>query len=363
MTATEPQSPRYFTEYLPRLCSVSICVEVQRQGLEKLLIKDNHLLVSTKTQTISIPLAGKTADYDDILSFARVENGFITLKVPAVADKAANSTDQLTSTDDLIWSIRDLKQHPKGVFECAACCQPIADLSKIRKLHSMPSEMWYEMMEFWHCHKPTNGNYTNDKIANRFNSLKPASDTLIVGAYYFLAPSLPSIFTENQFVKCAGCHQILGEQENNNHKLLKWKLALRDRNAQQYCSCLIYLYSYLLDSIASTAVRFFLVKSQSTRVLLWCFNFGIDVTFSSSYLKNCLKVMYIDDESKVSKFLEQNDGEGTNQRSLHNRYEVVDLEDDMMTETINELNTISEKLPESQRQFNQWKVSYLGRRL
>ncbi|KAG7728106.1 hypothetical protein KL930_002881 [Ogataea haglerorum] len=179
MTATRPQSPRYFTEYLPRLCSVSICVELRRQELEKLSIKANQLLVSTKTQIVSIPLAGKTADYDDVLSFARVENGFVTLKVPALADKAASSIDQLTSTDDSIWSIRDLKQHPQGVFECAACSQPIADLSKIRKLHPMPSEMWYEMMEFWHCHKPTNGNYTNDKIADRFNNLRPASDTLI----------------------------------------------------------------------------------------------------------------------------------------------------------------------------------------
>ncbi|KAG7900739.1 hypothetical protein KL935_002672 [Ogataea polymorpha] len=174
------QSPRYFTEYLPRLCSVSVCVEVKRPEIDKLSIKDNRLLISTKTQIISIPLAGKTADYDDILSFARIENDFITLKVPAVADKAVSSIDQLTNTDDSIWSIRDLKQHPNGILECAACCQPIADLSKIRKLHYMPSEMWYEMMEFWHCHKPTNGNYTNDKIANRFNNLKPALDTWLI---------------------------------------------------------------------------------------------------------------------------------------------------------------------------------------
>ncbi|KAH3663763.1 hypothetical protein OGAPHI_005165 [Ogataea philodendri] len=351
------KGPLYFTEFLPRLSSVSVCVQVPRKRVVKLSIKDQFLDGLTSTGAISIPLAARTADYVDVLPFVQEGDGFFTLKVPSSGENTQSTTDQLTNADGLIWSVSELRQHPKATLQCSECGQQILALEEVRKLHSMPSELWYEMMEFWHCHKPTSGEYTNDKIASRFNSLRPAADSLIVGAYYFLVPSTAAISNDGSFVQCSGCNHVLGEMDNGNHKLFKWKLVLTDGQLEQRCSSLIYLYSYLLDSVASSAIRFFLVKNGEQQVVLWCFNFGLDVTFSTHRLQNSLKVMYMDNKEEILKFLAQYESQESTQ------YEVIDLEKDMMTSTVADLEDINTQLPQSQRTFNQWKVSYIGRLL
>ncbi|KAK6464023.1 HECT-like ubiquitin-conjugating enzyme-binding-domain-containing protein [Scheffersomyces coipomensis] len=109
------------------------------------------------------------------------------------------------------WSCKDLKvKTPKSevgnynefTFNCSTCEYVIID-SKDFKFLDMPSEFWYELMDYWHCHKPDN----HDHHEKNYNgSLKPPNDkTIVIGSNYLLVKftdTIDSIESKKVQVHC-----------------------------------------------------------------------------------------------------------------------------------------------------------------
>jgi DNA-directed RNA polymerase subunit RPC12/RpoP len=51
------------------------------------------------------------------------------------------------------WSAKDLKESTE--FRCRDCGEVIVAKKRIAVWKDLPSENWAEMMDFWHCHKPS----------------------------------------------------------------------------------------------------------------------------------------------------------------------------------------------------------------
>ena len=61
-------------------------------------------------------------------------------------------TPSVGSTD-APWPARDLNENTE--FLCRGCGEVLVAKGHMREWKDLPSENWAEMMDFWHCHKPT----------------------------------------------------------------------------------------------------------------------------------------------------------------------------------------------------------------
>ncbi|WYZ34528.1 hypothetical protein EsH8_I_000804 [Colletotrichum jinshuiense] len=58
------------------------------------------------------------------------------------------------------WTAVDLL--PGSPVACRSCSAPLVPEGKAREWKDLPSENWAEMMDFWHCHKPTDHEHAED---------------------------------------------------------------------------------------------------------------------------------------------------------------------------------------------------------
>ncbi|GME91632.1 unnamed protein product [Ambrosiozyma monospora] len=184
-------------------------------------------------------------------------------------------------------------------------------------------------------------------------------------------------------MRCGKCQTVLGEhdQMSGNERLLKWNLKLVRQNRQnqshelekQVFEPYLYVYYNLIDSISSSAVRFYLIRNEDTkpqsqtgshlqaqsttdskkdRIFIWCFNFGLTVTETGGLLMHdALKILYHDDNDKIN--------ESLSKQELN--YEVMDVPGSVFCELKKTLNSFHFALPAGQSStFNDWKVSYLA---
>lgn len=64
------------------------------------------------------------------------------------------------------WDSTDIKVG--SAICCRGCGSAVVQGGKIGSWKDLPSENWAEMMEFWHCHKPTDhGEHEDEALANR----------------------------------------------------------------------------------------------------------------------------------------------------------------------------------------------------
>lgn len=99
------------------------------------------------------------------------------------------------------WSAADLM--PGSAVTCRRCGQEIVRDGVVQTWKDLPSENWAEMMELWHCHKPTNLNASShEHLATRgygANSAIGAQDG--VG----LVDLMLLLFSENNCVSLKVC--------------------------------------------------------------------------------------------------------------------------------------------------------------
>ena len=56
-------------------------------------------------------------------------------------------------SSDAPWPAKDLKESSE--FRCRSCGEVVVGKGAVRVWKDLPSENWAEMMDFWHCHKPS----------------------------------------------------------------------------------------------------------------------------------------------------------------------------------------------------------------
>ncbi|EGW33072.1 uncharacterized protein SPAPADRAFT_150678 [Spathaspora passalidarum NRRL Y-27907] len=329
----------YYTEYLPRLNSISVVLDVPKGFFidvsTKIILKDPHQLSIQSSQTIldfKLPLPitkfsiTNLALQNQVLSFKLV--------LPSIKPDDSSVSTFMNQLDQK-WSCNDLKKTPKSnnnhtfQFVCANCETPLIR-SEMYTFKDMPSEYWYEMMDFWHCHKPeSDHDHSHDKDYK--GVLVPHDDhTVIIGTYYLLQKSNSNI-TDN--VTCAKCGCILGEMiQDNVLKILKWKISLVYADQQERFDSKLFMYNSIIDKINSSATRRFKFKLDNAWKYLWVMNLGVKATLNGDTLVNALKVAFTD---KI-------------QEKDEDSYELVDIPySEIVGSFINDLSSMHSKLPQS----------------
>ncbi|KAG5421634.1 hypothetical protein I9W82_000726 [Candida metapsilosis] len=308
----------YSVEYLPRLNQLSIEIEnVTSETITGLKLEEGRFIsISIKGLDeirITCPILIKASSPTSI-KFQKSKL-LISLKVEPEANSEVG--DVATNGSDM-WSCGWLNKHTSKAgsknefqFRCSKCQNQLIDsLDFIFK--DMPGDYWYELMDFWHCHKPAN-NQPTDKD---YGILKPKNDkTIVIGSCYLLQTvnSCLELIEESSeaFYACKSCHQIIGDKFQDVIRLLKWKLSLTyTKNNQTLVSTydpLLYAVNLFNTKIQSSALRKFAIESNRQKLCLWILNTDIDVTINGQILFKCMKVWWysVHDNDTIDSSYEQ----------------------------------------------------------
>lgn len=156
--------PHMYAEYLPKLQKISIVISLPTpsEWMTKVIIgKDaNTLHVYHETVTTKISLPVESSIRDEHLGFGNREIGPGHTKLSwriTPADAVVQAAEATAKTGVEVirvpWSAADLIVGVDVV--CRKCQTVILGKDKLKEWKDLPSENWAEMMEFWHCHKPT----------------------------------------------------------------------------------------------------------------------------------------------------------------------------------------------------------------
>lgn len=340
----------YFVEYLPRLKTTTVQIEIPREKVQSVEIKNDSILINSNL-TIKLPNEVKAAQTSPTITAATSGATSLRIRDNQVGFLANDSVESLLQ-DQYQWNVDNIQKYHMGdAVKCSNCGCLVIDLKQVKKLLPMPSELWYEMLDFWHCHKPTVEN-SSIGLLKKFNQLKPNPKNMIIGSYYFIInpedwADIEIYGEENSLVRCRSCHELLGELDSNigSYKLLKWQLEVGNEQFKPYS----YISLKLVEEMNYSAVRVFrVVDEKSKRSLqVWCFGLGIDVNSDTlGVMKNCLKILYRDDAFEDHK-------EGGNNGEILIEY--AKPFDDFHEW----LSKINRSLPENLREYNGWRISYI----
>ncbi|KAI1807168.1 ubiquitin-conjugating enzyme E2-binding protein [Daldinia bambusicola] len=302
------------------------------------------------------------------------------------------------------WSATDLL--PESPILCRSCRTIIVKAGVVKVWKDLPSENWAEMMEFWHCHKPHDHGHGHDddgptSKAYGANSRISAQDGVgfVDISSFLLSETNISTSTitkdatllqsqneleiedtnshtfqpENIPVSCVSCKNQLGilNDQGSAVTLFKWQVYVDEQiprgldsspnlfhwvssillatMARSGCSKSILLPMKLKDSPAQTVSQ---TNGASQSLLnIWVFN---NISFSSTGEERspikALKVFYrMVSRGEADKLLD----------SVVSDVQDITLPADAIEKVKDILNSSSQLLPQSDRQFKEWKVSLL----
>lgn len=156
-----PIPPFLYAEFLPKLGRISIVIHLPTPStyLTKALVSDDarRLLVYHEGATTELVLPVKTALKNEHLP-GEIPPGLDEMSwrlVPHKSEVAAAGFGRSGFDAGAVpWSAVDLKPHVD--VTCRTCGTVFISKDNLKEWKDLPSENWAEMMEFWHCHKPTN---------------------------------------------------------------------------------------------------------------------------------------------------------------------------------------------------------------
>jgi hypothetical protein len=357
---------QYFVEWLSRIGSVSIIIQTddeQQLTVERLIQVDSELiklqLIDSDPSTLYIPLPTPVRQMPNIESSYTTKNNTVSIRLPVVSGGAQDrSTNQLMSiSSNYKWSAKYLKALETSYqLICSTCGCTIMNSSNISVISEMPSELWAEMMDFWHCHKP----HDHDTASStRFTSLKPLPNGLITASYYF-AFNIDDKLMENlekkdNRIHCNGCDVLVGEFDKSSglQKIFKWSVKLMHGLTEEEYQPYTFVYNNLLDNVNNNATRIveFANDDDTKRVLIWVFNVGIDFVVSGSRIfKNGLKVYYTTESDNIKL-----------ERDARGEMELVIVSDIVLSRTVDHLESFNAKLPKSIKTMGQnWKLGLIA---
>ncbi|EGV60046.1 HECT-type E3 ubiquitin transferase [Yamadazyma tenuis] len=343
----------YVCEYLPRLNCVSTVLDFDEdvKSITRIAINNNNLQVESLLVKSSLKLPVESDELT--LTSCKKSGHSLVLSFKLKSYHSHNNFMSLLEVQP--WSCKDLLRTPKNNlnqnmfrFRCAHCARDVINSHQFNKFSDMPSDLWAEMMDFWHCHKPVSGkDFTTTKNYN--GNLKPSPTSILIGNNYILVNNEIEVVVHQNTVRCV-CGGRLGEvDENKSLKLFKWNLQLAFADTVETYSPYLCIYNLLLDKINSQAVRKVLVHDY----IVWIFNIGIDVALEGIHLVNASKILYCKKAEQDHRIFDD---------------EIVVTETGVFEDFIRELDTINQLVPQDSRTLAvkedssvmNYKISYLG---
>ncbi|KAK2006693.1 hypothetical protein LZ32DRAFT_611035 [Colletotrichum eremochloae] len=173
------ETPSIYAELLANIRQLSVAVSLPSPAgshTQGLVTPDGATLQlqHAGTQT-SFKLPGRVQTRGSTLPTPPPASRAISWRLPLEVDASALSPMTTTARsphdEPVPWTALDLA--PGSAVVCRACTAPLVPPGRAREWKDLPSENWAEMMDFWHCHKPTDherhehGRGEQDHLATR----------------------------------------------------------------------------------------------------------------------------------------------------------------------------------------------------
>lgn len=347
---------KFIAEHLPRIGSVSVVIE------------GSNAVTITNITSFFLDIEDDTGNHAQIklphpVDPKSVQTVCTNNSQTHIKLKVQQSTGDLKYWDrsrNFMMSVSESKWMRKHLcdeefqFQCAACNCCLISHSDCSQINDMPSEFWAELMDYWHCHKPS----INEKpvYSTGYNKLMPNIGELLVGESYITLNKewLSEKFkVDGSTVKCGECLSNLGEiTKDGLLKVHKWNIELNAKNSTEQYLPEYSVLSAMLDSINSNAARMLLLKGpDGTGVLLWVFAIGIDVTLSDNDVStNVMKVFYTKNKEDIHEACEH----------MKQNLEQLAVADVPMKRFIRRLEATNAMLPTDSQRMDFWNLSYVS---
>lgn len=396
----------YYTEYLPRINSVIVSFQILTKeiAIGEVLLPSPVLLrlEFNNNSHVLIDLPREVYHpYNKISkSFIKYdkEQDCYTLKLNITDNEHELNSRSLnyfmTLNSHYKWNAKYLQDIRRAgdtfKLSCSNCDHEVINSNAIKNINELPSEIWSELMEFWHCHKPDESSNCTSISANKYSILRPSKDSLNVGLYYFsmnkedafkkrLKIDIEDVVFDKgvNLVRCSSCNAILGELnfKTNLIKLNKWHLKLIQADSQNNISeelfhSYYFAYSLIIDLINTTASRVFCIvnidkinktqpKAASSslkvpeKIYIWILNTGIAASLTNlSVLRNCLKIYYSDN------FNDLPIPNGLRASTMFETEE-IELPEEVIKDFLNTLDEVNQNLPQNCKAVETWKMGLL----
>lgn len=295
----------YYAELLPRLNTLTVILDFPGgvKDIVGIRIDNNDLAISTKSSTlrIKLPIDENHKVADMTISSLKCIDLSLRLSISFPAAKLSEHTQSFMDfnhSNVQKWSCSDLRRTPQNAekqnifhFSCMYCNNSIIN-SKDCSFFDMPSELWSEMMDFWHCHKPHDHGIHGEHQHNHYEELKPKQMDVIIGGFYFLVDKAGGLTVAEDQVYCPSCNAELGVLDKSSKKVFKYNLTLNYDQVLEQFPRYLYVYNCVLDKINLSACRAFVIKSDSKALFIWVLNIGLDISTEIGVFKNALKLLY-----------------------------------------------------------------------
>lgn len=391
----------YVSEYLHRIGSITLLVQLApgyeavsvrfpakvSQSLE-LVYRHNEDSRRMLTRKVKLPVDFGSQFTGTERSFDNKDCQVIQLSIRATAVAIKDEPDQFSFLNDTQLTIPLSSKYlssfasSESEFSCLNCQGDLLSCRDISYWKALPSETWAEMMDFWHCHKPS----VSDEKPSSFNpsyaisSFHAYPSTALVGLSYILfhpshcKSSQVFIIKENvpgakhPLVCCAKCLCWMGFKESSDTlKIHKWSIQLQS-SLQQPLNYPEYFYisSTIEELISSHGIYTFSLTPEDysnekqevevmdkEKALIWIFNpdFRFCTSSTRGDVDRGLKVFYSADLKAIP-----------NLKKTRGDVEQMFFPQRIIDNLLQHLDQNSKLYPEdSQSVGKDWKVSILKR--
>ncbi|KAI9702089.1 MAG: hypothetical protein M1836_001433 [Candelina mexicana] len=246
-------------------------------------------------------------DQGQVLAIPSPPSQELSVRLPLADYTSRGASVGHRAGNEIPWSAARLPASAQ--FQCCNCANIFVSHGCIKAWKDLPSDNWAEMMDFWHCHKPTGHQHAGNRDAPGMDKGYAASNKLIatpgVGfvdlCYFQFHPSDVAganiqpghegrAGAENESLLCKQCKATIGVVDNRaeGYRLYKWSLSLQQPHTLKPISYPLqhFVSAQLLSLIDNQAVRRFVLTSSKPGEIsgleLWVFNPDLYYTSTST---------------------------------------------------------------------------------
>ncbi|CAN6605744.1 hypothetical protein TRVA0_003S00496 [Trichomonascus vanleenenianus] len=359
---------RYLAEYLARIRSVALSIEVEDglnveqlvfQSTEKAIV---HYTKDGESHTAEIVLPEQvSASVAERIYSTDVETKTLSYRFPASPELLEHSKPMSFLDNPNVrmpWPASELNSQEWIQVVCGGCSTVIIKAKRITRWQQLPSEHWAEMMDFWHCHKPDEGHdhFNPNYAVNRF---VPKTGVGMVGMSYFLICPGDIVNTALDKGMCVNCSRRIGSADyTDTFRLWKWSVRLESpgNGMEEQYPYHYYVSSTVAQLIDTHAMYTFYVEPEQESsgkdgLLLWVFNPDIKYTLTGAVsASRGFKVFYSTDWIEIPGL-----------RQTRAEIEEVMISPVLYEHMIKRLRDTTALLPNNARKFGKWDVGLLDR--
>lgn len=308
---------KYFAEYLDNLDRVALSIEFEKSS--------EYQLRSALPETLELSETGKA------LHIIRLPANTETLHTTEYAASLKSMRLGLKVQSRLSLSektVIDTKHDPPR-------CSDGALLAPDVKWKQLPSEHWAELMDLWHCHKPSEPGHEDAGLYKlALNGFHPRQGLAYYSETYYLIHA-DDIARDSHALDCSVVKSLEPNEGNHSEiKIWKWELS-KDGSIGP-------IFSRMLAELSDAHAAF--TFTINSRVSIWVLKLDTmwTITNCSGPLKG-MKVLY----GSLEKSETRPDAEE------------LTIPESALRTLIKELEAINARLPNALQVMNGWKLSFM----